>query len=145
MYSSYYIDDLPIYSVLDTRVEQVFRLDIDIPKIPGKEIGELIPVIIRIFPGQTEIKIETIIEGECKRLSFDFEQISDAHRQETEKLHKKKIETRPPKKGIVNSKAELVTHVEYVYPSIFIQTNGFRRFGSSFALLLGKKSSKNKT
>lgn len=121
----------------------MFRLDIDIPELPGKENGELVPILIRIFPGQTEIKIETMIEGECKRLSFDFEQISDDHRQKMEKLHKKKIGSRPPKKGTLDSKSELVTHVKYML-RISTHTISFRRFASSFSLLLGKKNGKKK-
>lgn len=124
LYSSYHNDDRPIFSVLDPRIEQIFRFDIDIPKLPDKENGELVPVIIRIFPGQTEIKIEMRIEDEYKRLSFKFEQLSDKHRQEIEKLHTKKTLSRPSKKGIVDSKAE--------------------RFGSSFSFLLGKKNDKKK-
>lgn len=106
IYTSDYSKDRPIYTVLDSRVEQLFRFDIDMPELTDRKNGELIPVVIRIFPGQTEIKIEAKIENEYKRLSFDFEQLNDEHRKATENLHQKKLISRPKPKRSLTSKSE---------------------------------------
>jgi hypothetical protein len=60
------------------------------PKSENKKDGEMIPITIRIFLGQTEIKVDAKIEGKFRRLSFHFEAPSEQDRERVESDHHKK-------------------------------------------------------
>lgn len=76
------------------------------PKDTGRKEGDMVPIIIRMFLGQTEIKIDTILEGETIRQSFNFNAINPEHRKEVEELHAHKEPTRRVLKRTETSKSE---------------------------------------
>lgn len=74
----------------DSRAEQVFKFNIEMPNDTHRKEGDLVPLTIRMFLGQTEIKVDTIFEGQTKRQSFYFNAINEDDRIETERRHAKK-------------------------------------------------------
>lgn len=49
----------------------------------------MVPLTIRMFLGQTEIKVDTVFEGETKRQSFYFNASSEDERKRIESCHAK--------------------------------------------------------
>ncbi|KAG2232385.1 hypothetical protein INT48_007289, partial [Thamnidium elegans] len=89
IYASDYQKDHELYNVRDPRAEEIFKFNIEMPKDSKRNDGDVVPLTIRMFLGQTEIKIDTIFEGETTRQSFIFHASNSEHREETEKLHRK--------------------------------------------------------
>lgn len=79
----------------DPRAEQVFKFNIEMPNDTNRKDGDMVPLTIRMFLGQTEIKVDTIFEGETKRQSFTFSALDPEHRQRIESRHAKKQVTVP--------------------------------------------------
>lgn len=75
----------------DPRAEEVFKFNIETPKDPKKKDGDMVPLTIRMYLGQTEIKIDTIFGDETTRQttrqSFSFQASTPELREETEQLH----------------------------------------------------------
>ncbi|KAG2203902.1 hypothetical protein INT47_007485 [Mucor saturninus] len=95
IYASDYDDEHKIYNVRDSRAEQVFKFNIEMPNDKNKKEGDLVPLIIRMFLGQTEIKVDTIFEGQTKRQSFYFNALDENHRTRIESRHAKRYVSTP--------------------------------------------------
>lgn len=65
------------------------------PNDTNKKEGDLVPLIIRMFLGQTEIKVDTIFEGQTKRQSFYFNALDENHRTRIESRHAKRYVSTP--------------------------------------------------
>ncbi|GAN07365.1 conserved hypothetical protein [Mucor ambiguus] len=50
-----------IASALDPRLDQVLKRNIDMPNMPSLQAGDAVPIIVRLYLGQTEIKLQVIL------------------------------------------------------------------------------------
>lgn len=89
VYTSDYKEDDKILNVRDSRAEQVFKFNIEMPKDSQRKEGEMVPLIIRMFLGQTEVKVDTIFEGKTTRHTFCFDVANAQKREELDLIHKK--------------------------------------------------------
>lgn len=79
----------------DTR--EVFRYLIDTPKMENKQKGDKISLIIRVYFGQTEIKVDTIFnDTTLKRQSFQYYAKDEAEYKKIEKEHHSQRSPSPP-------------------------------------------------
>ncbi|KAK4519287.1 uncharacterized protein ATC70_009519 [Mucor velutinosus] len=53
---------LRIDSTLDPRLDQVLKRNIDMPNIPSLQAGDAVPIIIRLYLGQTEVKLQVVLD-----------------------------------------------------------------------------------
>jgi hypothetical protein len=64
-------EKVKINSSLDSRLEEVFRQNINMPQLSALKSGDMVPIIVRLYLGQTEIKLKVIIDGKTTtRQSF---------------------------------------------------------------------------
>lgn len=65
------VEKVKIDSSLDSQLEEVFRHNIDMPQLSALKPGDMVPIIVRLYLGQTEIKLKVIIdEKTTTRQSF---------------------------------------------------------------------------
>lgn len=56
-------DPTGIASSLDSRIEKVIKHYVDIPQ-SGFQEGDIVPIIVKLYLGQTEIKVNVVIDSE---------------------------------------------------------------------------------
>lgn len=56
-------DPTGIASSLDSRIEKVIKHHVDIPQ-SGFQEGDIVPIIVKLYLGQTEIKVNVVIDSE---------------------------------------------------------------------------------
>lgn len=65
------VEKVKIDSSLDSQLEEVFRHNVDMPQLSALKPGDMVPIIVRLYLGQTEIKLKVIIdEKTTTRQSF---------------------------------------------------------------------------
>ncbi|KAL9540657.1 hypothetical protein MBANPS3_009556 [Mucor bainieri] len=51
-----------IDSSLDPRLDQVLKRNIDMPNLPSLQAGDAVPITVRLYLGQTEVKLQVILD-----------------------------------------------------------------------------------
>ncbi|CAO3617330.1 unnamed protein product [Mucor fragilis] len=51
-----------IDSALDARLDQVLKRNIQMPNLPSLQPGDAVPIIVRLYLGQTEVKLQVILD-----------------------------------------------------------------------------------
>jgi hypothetical protein len=75
------------------------------PEIEGAQEGkDMIDLVVRLYLGQTEIKVDSVIGGKTTRHTFNFEAITENELMELESTHKKSPEQRELDEKIAGSK-----------------------------------------
>ncbi|KAI8888877.1 actin-like ATPase domain-containing protein [Backusella circina FSU 941] len=96
-------DDINL--VTDNRAKNVFFFNIEMPKIEGaQENKDMIDLVVQLYLGQTEIKVDSIIGGQTTRHTFVFGAIDESAKMELEALHKKSLKQEQFNEKTTNSK-----------------------------------------
>ncbi|KAF1805120.1 hypothetical protein FB192DRAFT_1056606 [Mucor lusitanicus] len=54
--------DTRIDSALDPRLDQALKRNFDMPNLPSLQAGDAVPIIVRLYLGQTEVKLQIILD-----------------------------------------------------------------------------------
>lgn len=49
-------------SALDARLDQVLKRNIEMPNLPYLQPDDVVPIIVRLYLGQTEVKLQVILD-----------------------------------------------------------------------------------
>ena len=49
-------------SALDARLDQVLKRNIEMPNLPYLQPDDVVPIIVRLYLGQTAVKLQVILD-----------------------------------------------------------------------------------
>ncbi|CEP09549.1 hypothetical protein [Parasitella parasitica] len=97
-----------IHSSLDPRLEKVLMRNIDLPKSLTLQPGDVVPILVRLYLGQTEVKLDVIIDENIITKKQLFSSITNVKEmQQPQPLPQKSLSSKfIPKKSLSSTTSE---------------------------------------